>query len=70
MVTGSLVGFTRDSIKEYITDFGGKVSDSVSSKTDYLVLGENPGSKQDQALTLGVKIISEDELRQLAEKSA
>ena len=57
VVTGSLAGFTRDGIKEYITDFGGKVSDSVSSKTDYLVLGENPGSKQDQALALGVKII-------------
>ena len=69
VVTGSLAGFTRDGIKEYITDFGGKVSDSVSSKTDYLVLGENPGSKQEQALALGVKIISEDELRQLAESS-
>ena len=67
VVTGSLAGFTRDGIKEYITEYGGKVSDSVSSKTDYLVLGENPGSKQDQALALGVKIISEDELRQLAE---
>ena len=69
VVTGSLSGFTRDGIKEYITDFGGKVSDSVSSKTDYLVLGENPGSKYEQALALGVKIISEDELRQLAESS-
>jgi DNA ligase (NAD+) len=67
VVTGSLTGFTRDGIKEYISDYGGKVSDSVSSKTDYLVLGENPGSKQDQALALGVKIISEDELRELAE---
>jgi len=69
VVTGSLSGFTRDGIKEYITDFGGKVSDSVSSKTDFLVLGENPGSKQDQALALGVKIISEDELRKMTENS-
>jgi len=69
VVTGSLTGFTRDGIKEYITDFGGKVSDSVSTKTDYLVLGENPGSKHDQAKALGVKIISEDELKALAEQS-
>jgi DNA ligase (NAD+) len=67
VVTGTLTGFTRDGIKEYITDFGGKVADSVSSKTDYLVLGENPGSKRDQAQALGIKIISEDELRKLAE---
>ena len=66
VVTGSLSGFTRDGIKEYITDYGGKVSDSVSAKTDYLVLGENPGSKQDQAIALGVKIISGEELRFLA----
>ena len=69
VVTGSLAGFTRDSIKQYIADYGGKVSDSVSAKTDYLVLGENPGSKQDQALALGVKIISENKLRQMAEGS-
>ncbi len=67
VVTGTLTGFTRDGIKEYITDFGGKVADSVSSKTDYLVLGENPGSKRDQAQALGINIISEDELRKLAE---
>jgi len=69
VVTGSLAGFTRDGIKEYINDYGGKVSDSVSPKTDYLVLGENPGSKQEQALALGVKIITETELRKLAEGS-
>jgi len=70
VVTGSLAGFTRDGIKEYINDYGGKVSDSVSSKTDYLVMGENPGSKQEQALALGVKIISEIELRQMAESGS
>ena len=70
VVTGSLSGFTRDSIKEYIVDFGGKVSDSVSSKTDYLVLGENPGSKQAQAIALGVKIILEKELIRLAEQGS
>jgi DNA ligase (NAD+) len=67
VVTGTLPGFSRDGIKEYITDLGGKVSDSVSAKTDYLVVGENPGSKRDQAVALGIAIISEDELRRLAE---
>lgn len=69
VVTGTLTGFTRDGIKEFITDYGGKVSDSVSSKTDYLILGETPGSKHDQAMQLGVKIISENGLRKLAEGS-
>jgi len=69
VITGTLTGFSRDGIKEYITDYGGKISDAVSSKTDFLVFGENPGSKQDQALALGIKIISEDELRQMAERS-
>jgi DNA ligase (NAD+) len=69
VVTGSLNEFTRDEIKEYITEYGGKVSDSVSSKTDYLILGENPGSKIDEATALGIKIISEEELRRLAERS-
>ncbi|MDP2965614.1 MAG: NAD-dependent DNA ligase LigA [Pelolinea sp.] len=67
VVTGTLSEFTRDGIKEYITDYGGKVSDSVSAKTDYLVLGDNPGSKHGQALGLGIKIITETELRCLAE---
>lgn len=63
VVTGTLIEFTRDGIKEYIKQYGGKVSDSISAKTDYLVLGENPGSKHEKAQTLGVKIISELELK-------
>ena len=45
---------------------GGKVTDSVSKKTSYLVLGEAPGSKYEKAKSLGVKIIGEDELKKLA----
>lgn len=67
VVTGTLAGFEREEVKEYIQRRGGKVTDSVSSKTSYLVLGENPGSKLDKARSLGVKIISEDELRRLGE---
>ncbi len=66
VVTGTLAGFTRDEIKEFIEGNGGKVIDSVSKKTSYLVLGENPGSKLDKAQSLGVKVIGEKELRKLA----
>ena len=69
VVTGTLTGFTRDGIKDYITDHGGKVSGSVSKATDYLVLGENPGSKLDDARALGVPVIGEDELTRLTEGS-
>ena len=61
VITGTL-SISRDIIKEKIESVGGKVSDSVSRKTDYLVLGENPGSKYQKALDLGVKIIREEEL--------
>jgi DNA ligase (NAD+) len=65
VVTGTLAGFTRDGIKEFIQSNGGKVVGSVSKNTDYLVLGENPGSKLDKAQELSVKIIDEEELRRL-----
>ncbi|MBN1450803.1 MAG: NAD-dependent DNA ligase LigA [Anaerolineales bacterium] len=65
VVTGTLTGFTRDGIKEFIQSNGGKVVGSISKNTDYLVLGENPGSKLDKAQELGVKIIDEEELRRL-----
>jgi DNA ligase (NAD+) len=66
VVTGSLSGFTRDEIKEFIERRGGKVTDSVSKKTSYLVLGENPGSKLEKARSLGVPILDELQLRTLA----
>jgi DNA ligase (NAD+) len=66
VVTGTLDGFSRDGIKEFIEQNGGKVIDSVSKKTSYLVLGENPGSKLDKAQSLGVKVIGEKELKKLA----
>jgi DNA ligase (NAD+) len=66
VVTGTLPTLSRDGVKEYIESNGGKVTDSVSKKTSYLVLGENPGSKAEKAQSLGVKIINENELRKLA----
>ena len=70
VVTGTLVDFTRESIKEYISQHGGKVSDSVSKQTNYLVVGENAGSKLDKAQTLGVAILTETQLKEIAERSA
>ena len=66
VVTGTLPTFSRDDAKEFIESHGGKVIGSVSKKTNYLVLGENPGSKFDKAKGLGIKILSEDELKKLA----
>jgi DNA ligase (NAD+) len=65
VITGTLPTFSRDDAKELIESHGGKVTDSVSKKTSYLVLGEEPGSKYEKAKSLGVKIIDEDGLRKL-----
>ncbi len=59
VVTGSLDGYSRDSAKEAILSRGGKASSSVSKKTDYVVVGENAGSKADKAEELGVSILDE-----------
>jgi DNA ligase (NAD+) len=66
VVTGTLPTLTREGVKELIESNGGKVTDSVSKKTSYLVLGENPGSKAEKAKSLGVKILDEADLRKLA----
>jgi DNA ligase (NAD+) len=66
VVTGTLPTFSREGVKEYIEQHGGKVTDSVSKNTSYLVLGEAPGSKYQKAQSLGVKVIGEDELKELA----
>lgn len=65
VVTGTLPTLSREGVKEFIEAHGGKVTDSVSKKTSYLVLGEAPGSKHEKAVSLGVKVIGEEELRKL-----
>ncbi len=65
VVTGSLAGFSRDEAKEAITARGGKATASVSKKTDYVVVGDSPGSKHDKALQLGVPVLDEDGFRRL-----
>jgi DNA ligase (NAD+) len=65
VITGSLDGFSRDEATAAIEDRGGKVTSSVSKKTDYVVVGENPGSKYDKAVQLGIEILDEAALKKL-----
>jgi DNA ligase (NAD+) len=65
VVTGTLPTLSREGVKEFIQAYGGKITDSVSKKTNYLVLGENPGSKADKARSLGIPILDEEGLRRL-----
>jgi DNA ligase (NAD+) len=65
VVTGTLSKFDRKQIEELIMKNGGKAAGSVSKKTDYLVAGENAGSKLDKAKELGVKVIDEGEFERL-----
>ena len=67
VVTGSVPGFTRDQVKEAITQRGGKAAGSVSSKTTVLVAGENAGSKLERALALGVPVIPPETFATLLE---
>ena len=67
VVTGTLENFTRDSAKEAIITRGGKASGSVSKKTNYVVVGENAGSKEQKARDLGLTILDEDGFNRLLE---
>ena len=68
VATGSLEHYTRDSVKEAIISRGGKAAGSVSKKTDYVVVGDNAGSKADKAEQLGVPVLDEDRFTLLLEK--
>jgi DNA ligase (NAD+) len=65
VLTGEMENFSREEAKEKIRQLGGDVSGSVSKKTSYVVVGENPGSKFTKAKSLGVKIIDEGEFRKM-----
>ncbi len=66
VLTGTLAHFTRDEAKKMIEDAGGKVTGSVSKKTDYVVAGADAGSKLDKAKELGVKVINEQEMERIS----
>ena len=65
VLTGTLPTMNRNEASKLITDNGGKVSSSVSKKTDYVLAGEEAGSKLDKANALGVTVISEDDLKNM-----
>ena len=70
VVTGGLESFTRDGISETITAHGGKAASSVSKKTDYVLVGTDPGSKLAKAQEIGVPVIDEARFKQLLAGSA
>ncbi len=67
--TGGLSRFTRDDAKQEVEALGARVASSVSKKTDYVVVGTDPGSKAENARKLGVRILSEDEFAKLVGKA-
>lgn len=66
LFTGALKSFTRDEAKDLVEAEGGEATAGVSKKVDYVVIGEEPGSKYDKAREMGLKIIDEDEFRRMA----
>jgi len=66
VITGTLPTMSRDEAKDFIKTHGGRVTDSVSKNTSYLVAGEAAGSKLDKASQLGVSVIDEKALQQMA----
>lgn len=69
VITGTIEGLSRKEIKAMVEKMGGKVTSSVSKNTDYVIVGENPGSKYNKALELGIEIIDEERLMELGSSS-
>jgi DNA ligase (NAD+) len=63
--TGALKGFGRDEARNIVESLGGMTASSVSKKVDFLVIGEDPGSKFDKAKELGIKILTEEEFKKM-----
>lgn len=69
VLTGSLEGLTRDQAKEAIQRLGGRLASSVSKKTDFVVVGQDPGSKYEDAKRLGLSLLDEAAFRKLLDQS-
>lgn len=65
VLTGALTSFSREQASEIIEKFGGKTSGSVSKKTDYVLAGEDAGSKLKKAQELGIEVISEEDFKKM-----
>ena len=65
MVTGGLEKYSRNEIKEKLAGLGADISTSVSKKTDYVIVGKDPGSKYDKAVELNIKILTEEEIEKI-----
>ena len=65
VITGTIDGYTRDDLKDIIEAYDGQVSESVSKKTDVVIVGDSPGSKYEKAQKLGIDIWSEDKLNEM-----
>lgn len=70
VITGTLEGLSRNETKDIVIKLGGKVSGSVSKNTDFVVVGDSPGSKADKARELGIRIIYNDEFRNIIENAS
>lgn len=67
VVTGTLKGYSRKQIEDLIIESGGKISSAISKKTDYIIIGESPGSKLKKAEELGIKVINEETFEAMRE---
>jgi len=65
VLTGGLDFFTRDEARKIVEDMGGRVSSSVSKKTDFVIVGKDPGSKYDDTVRLGIKALNEDDFKKM-----
>ena len=69
LITGTLKKHSRAEAQNRIKEYGGNITESVSKKVDYLIVGESPGSKADKAKKIGIKIINEEEFESMIKKS-
>jgi DNA ligase (NAD+) len=65
VITGTLAAFSREEAKARLEELGGKVTNGLSARTDYLVVGDSPGTKLDKATKLGVATLDEEGLKKL-----